>query len=38
MNKFLRSAVFDTWLSGLKDRVGRARIAARIRSAEQGKP
>jgi putative addiction module killer protein len=36
MNAFLRSAAFDAWLSGLKDRVGRARIVHRIRSAEQG--
>ena len=36
MNRFLRSEEFDSWLSGLKDRVGRARIVQRIRSAEQG--
>ena len=36
MNTFLRSDEFDVWLSGLKDKVGRARIAHRIRSAEQG--
>ncbi len=36
MNIFLRSEEFDAWLSGLKDRIGRARIAHRIRSAEQG--
>ena len=36
MNTFLRSDVFDAWLAGLKDRVGRARILYRIRSAEQG--
>jgi len=36
MNTFLRSDEFDTWLSGLKDRVGRARIVHRSRSAEQG--
>ncbi|MEW6221394.1 MAG: type II toxin-antitoxin system RelE/ParE family toxin [Thermodesulfobacteriota bacterium] len=36
MNTFLRSEEFDAWLFGLKDRVGRARIAHRIRSAEQG--
>jgi putative addiction module killer protein len=36
MNTFLRSDEFDAWLSGLKDRVGRARIVHRIRSAEQG--
>ncbi len=33
---FLRSEQFDTWLTGLKDKVGRARILHRIRSAEQG--
>jgi putative addiction module killer protein len=36
MNRFLRSEEFDSWLSRLKDRVGRARIVQRIRSAEQG--
>jgi len=36
MNTFLRSAEFDLWLSGLKDKLGRARIAHRIRSAEMG--
>ena len=36
MNTFLRSEEFDAWLSGLQDRIGRARIAHRIRSAEQG--
>lgn len=36
MNTFLRSEVFDTWLSELKDKVGRARILHRIRSAEHG--
>ncbi len=35
-NTFLRSEHFDTWLADLKDPVGRARIALRIRSAEQG--
>lgn len=34
MNTFERSAEFDAWLAGLKDKVGRARIALRIRSAE----
>jgi putative addiction module killer protein len=33
---FLRSEEFDAWLGGLKDKVGRARIAHRIRSAEHG--
>lgn len=36
MNTFERSEEFDTWLSGLKDKVGRARIVHRIRSAEYG--
>ncbi|MBK7472888.1 MAG: type II toxin-antitoxin system RelE/ParE family toxin [Betaproteobacteria bacterium] len=36
MNTFLRSEEFDTWLTGLKDNVGRARIIHRIRSAEHG--
>lgn len=36
MNAFLRSDEFDTWLAGLKDKIGRARIVHRIRSAEHG--
>ncbi len=36
MNTFLRTEKFDAWLSALKDKVGRARIAHRIRSAEHG--
>ncbi len=36
MNTFMRTQEFDTWLSGLKDKVGRARIVHRIRSAEHG--
>ena len=36
MNTFERSEEFDAWLAGLKDKVGRARIAHRIRSAEHG--
>ena len=36
MNTFERSDEFDAWLSGLQDRVGRARIVHRIRSAEHG--
>ncbi|MFT3963327.1 type II toxin-antitoxin system RelE/ParE family toxin [Propionivibrio sp.] len=36
MNTFLRSIEFDAWLSALKDKVGRARIAYRIRAAEHG--
>jgi putative addiction module killer protein len=36
MNTFLRSEEFDNWLSALKDKLGRARIIHRIRSAEHG--
>ena len=36
MNTILRSEEFDTWLSALKDKLGRARIIHRIRSAEHG--
>ena len=36
MNTFLRTDVFDAWLGALKDKVGRARIVHRIRSAEHG--
>jgi len=36
MNTFLNSDEFDTWLSALKDKIGRARIIHRIRSAEHG--
>ena len=36
MNTVLRTAVFDRWLSKLKDLRGRARIIERIRSAERG--
>lgn len=36
MNTFLRTEEFDAWLSGLKDKVGRARIIHRVRSAEHG--
>ncbi|WP_374692501.1 type II toxin-antitoxin system RelE/ParE family toxin [Accumulibacter sp.] len=36
MNTFRRSDEFDSWLAALKDKVGRARIAHRIRSAEHG--
>lgn len=36
MNSFLRTADFDAWLGALKDKVGRARIVHRIRSAELG--
>jgi putative addiction module killer protein len=33
---FVRTEQFDAWLSALKDKVGRARILHRIRSAEHG--
>jgi len=36
MNTFLRSDEFDVWLTRLNDKVARARIALRIRSAEHG--
>lgn len=36
MNTFLRTDEFDTWLSTLKDKIGRARVIQRIRSAEAG--
>ncbi len=36
MNTFLRTDVFDAWLSKLKDARGKARIVERIRSAERG--
>ena len=36
MNTFHRTAAFDTWLSALKDGIGKARIAQRIRAAELG--
>lgn len=36
MYTVLRSQEFDKWLSGLKDAKGKARIVARIRSAEHG--
>ncbi len=36
MSIFLRSEEFDDWLSALKDKIGRARIIHRIRSAEHG--
>ena len=36
MNTFVRSEEFDAWLSALKDKLGRARIIHRIRSAEHG--
>ena len=36
VNSFQRSEEFNTWLTGLKDNLGRARIVHRIRSAEHG--
>lgn len=36
MNTIVRTDVFDTWLSGLKDVHGKALIIKRIRSAERG--
>ena len=36
MNTFLRSDECDAWLKALKDKLGRARIVQRIRSAEHG--
>lgn len=36
MNGFLRTPEFDDWLKGLRNPVAKARIIARIRSAEQG--
>lgn len=36
VNTFLRSDAFDAWLVALEDKVGRARIAQCIRSAEHG--
>lgn len=36
MITFHRSDEFDAWLSALKDKMGRARIVHRIRSAEHG--
>lgn len=36
MNTFLRTSEFDAWLKALRDGVAKARIIARIRSAEAG--
>jgi len=36
MNEFLISETFRDWLQGLRDSTGKARILARIRSAEAG--
>ena len=36
MNTIIRTDVFDTWLSRLKDARSKGRIITRIRSAERG--
>lgn len=36
MNSFLRTDAFDAWLKAVRDPIGKARIIARIRSAEAG--
>ena len=36
MSTFLRTAEFDTWLKALRDPIAKARVIARIRSAEAG--
>jgi putative addiction module killer protein len=36
MNSFLRTGEFDSWLTGLKDNIGKARIVHRLRAAELG--
>lgn len=36
MITLLRTPEFDAWLKALRDPIGKARIAARLRSAEQG--
>lgn len=36
MNKFESTEIFDAWLSGLKDRIAKARIVSRIDSAMLG--
>ena len=36
MNTFYRTAEFDSWLSNLKEKIGKARILKRIRAAEGG--
>ena len=36
VNTVLRTAAFDTWLTKLRDPIGKARIVERIRSAERG--
>jgi len=36
VHTFLRTQEFDSWLKKLRDPIGKARIVARIRSAEAG--
>jgi len=36
MYEFLRTDTFDAWLRGLRDPPGKARILARLRSAQAG--
>lgn len=36
MNVFFRTSEFDAWLKALRDPIGKARILARIRTAELG--
>lgn len=36
MNTFQKTEVFDAWVSGLKDKRGKAKILARISSAQAG--
>lgn len=36
VNTFLRTVELDAWLAALEDKIGRARIIHRIRSAEHG--
>lgn len=36
MNSFLRTGEFDSWLTGLMDNIGKARVVHRLRAAELG--
>jgi putative addiction module killer protein len=36
MNSFLRTDEFDSWLAGLKDKIGKARILQRLDAAQHG--
>ena len=36
MSTFLRTPEFDTWLKALRDPIAKARVIARVRSAEAG--